>query len=207
VVGIDGVEIHVGCNACSQETLVELRALLDSGQINSLIESRENMNKDPMMRLLIERTRTDHLMWMDDDSHVLPGWERAVRDVLRAHSPFDVAGHVYWCERSDEYQSFLRQRPWWRGADAYPNDDWRQRVWFATGGLWLARTSFLRLHDYPDRGMVKKQDDLLLGDMVGQQNGRLFDFGHHHVMRYVRISDGRRRGSGEGREGWRQAAV
>ncbi len=207
VVGIDGVEIHVGCNACSMATLSGLRALLDSGQIVSLFESRENINKDPMMRLLIDRTETEYLMWMDDDSHLLLGWDGAIRSVLLKHGPFDVAGHVFFSGRSAEYQSFLEKRRWWRGAQAYPNDDWRKRVWFATGGLWLARTAFLRQHEFPDRGMVKRQDDLLLGDLLGQQGGRLFDFGHHEIMKYIRISDGHRRGSGEGSDGWKQLPI
>jgi hypothetical protein len=123
---------------------------------------------------------------------------------LDKHRPFDVAGHVFFCHRSPEYEQFVRQRPWWKGDEAYPNDDWRKRVWFATGGLWLARTAFLRQHEFPDRAMVKKQDDLLLGDLIGQQCGKLFDFGHHEIMKHIRISDGNRRGNGEGTDGWKQ---
>jgi hypothetical protein len=203
VLRTEGIKIHVGCNACSTETLGRLREWHDAGSIATLIESRENINKDPMMRLMVERTETEYLMWMDDDSHVLPGWDRTLRGLLQAHAPFDVAGHVFYCYRSDDYKSFLCGRPWWRGAEAYPNDDWRNRVWFATGGLWLARTAFLRHHGFPDRGMVKKQDDLLLGDLIGQQGGKLFDFGHHEIMQFARISDGHRRGVGEGRDGWK----
>ena len=113
----------------------------------------------------------------------------------------------FFCGRPDEYKGFLKQRPWWRSEEAYPNDDWRKRSWFATGGLWLARTAFLRQHNFPDRGMVKKMDDLLLGDLTAQQGGRLFDFGHHEIMKFVRISDGNRRGSGEGSDGWKMGVV
>ena len=52
--------------------------------------------------------------------------------------------------------------------------------------------------------MVKKLDDLLLGDCVSQTRGRLLDFGQtREIMDRVRISDGKRRGEGEGADGWR----
>ena len=49
-------------------------------------------------------------------------------------------------------------RPWYVGAERE-----REPVWFATGGLFVARVAWLREHDFPDRAMVKKQDDILLG--------------------------------------------
>jgi hypothetical protein len=202
--------LYVGMNECCSTTIAEMRRLLDDGKIDAIIESRKNLNKDPMMRLLIELVETPFLLWMDDDSHLLPGWERAMEDFLaQSGSDFDVAGHVFYSHRSPEYHEFCKLRPWYVGDDHWLEPDHANRVWFATGGLWLARTSFLREHDFPDRCMVKKKDDLLLGDLISQQRGRLINFSPS-VMECVRISDAGshgRRGTGEGDDGWRHGNV
>ena len=39
------------------------------------------------------------------------------------------------------------------------------RVAFPLGGLVIARTDYLRRHGYPDRGMAKGLDDVLLGEL------------------------------------------
>lgn len=78
-------------------------------------------------------------------------------------------------------------------------------VWFPTGGLFLAGTAFVRRNNFPDKGMVNRQDDLLFGDCIDQCGGRLVDFGRiPEIMNRIRISCGQRRGTGEGGigEGW-----
>lgn len=195
-------DVLVGCWACEVRTVSLMRQLLDEGSIDLLIESPGNINKDPMMRLLLDRVTTPYFVWMDDDSHVLPGWDEALDRFIEArHMGFECAGHVYYSHRSQEYLECLHRRPWWVGADHYMEPGHKEIVWFATGGLFLARTEFLRLHNFPDRGMIKKQDDLLLGDLISQHKGRLISF-PDEVMKLVRISDGDRCGSGEGNDGW-----
>lgn len=195
-------DLHVGCSDCGDETVRALRRKADEGQIESLILSRRNINKDPMMRVLLELARGEYMLWLDDDSHVNAGWDSRLVEFLSRHAPFDAAGHVFYWHKNDDYRRFLRQRPWYRGEDAYLDPaDHQQRTWFPTGGLFLARTDFLRQHDFPDRRMVKKADDVLLGDLISQQHGKLIGFSGE-LMDCVAISDGDRRGAGEGRDGW-----
>jgi hypothetical protein len=53
--------------------------------------------------------------------------------------------------------------------------------------------------------MVKRADDVLLGELCQQQQGVLKDFGKRRaIMDRIRISDGHRRGCGEGGDGWRK---
>lgn len=197
-------DLHVGLSECCSETSTRLRELYDAGSIDTLIESRANINKDPMMRLLLERTETHYMLWMDDDSHVLPSWDRIIMSFVSERHPFDVAGHVFYSDRSEEYKRFLQQRPWWKGEEHYLEGSHRDRVWFATGGLFIASTAFLREVNFPDRAMVKRQDDLLLGDCLSQNRGRLVDFSNStEIMSRIRISDGSRRGTGESMDGWR----
>ena len=197
-------DVHVGLNRCCRETVLEVRNLIDAERIESVIECRENINKDPMMRLMIERIQTPYMLWLDDDSHVLPGWDETLLAFIRQRHPFEAAGHVFFSGRSPEYQQFLRQRPWWKGEEHYLESGHREIVWFATGGFFVANVAFLREVNFPDRAMVKKQDDLLLGDCISQNRGRLIDFGQNReIMDRIRISDGNRRGEGEGTDGWR----
>jgi hypothetical protein len=190
------IEVHVGCNACGARTIARLRELLDAGDIDTLIESRRNLNKDPMMRLLVDLSRAPYVLWMDDDSHLLPGWASPFLEFLGKQKPFDCAGHIFYWHKDDYYRGFLTRRPWYLDEDSYlePSDH-AQRTWFATGGLFLARAQYLRQHNFPDRRMIKGQDDILLGDLISQQHGRLVGFSDE-IMQHVRISDGERRGTG-----------
>ena len=153
------------------------------------------------MRVLIDLARGPYILWMDDDSYMLPGWDDALHAFLRLHEPFDCAGWTHSWRRTDEYREFLKQRPWYIGSgpgDAATDD---QQISYATGGLFLARTAFLREHEFPDRRMIKKLDDVLLGDLIIQHNGRRIAFSDD-LMQFLRINDGERRGTGEGPEGW-----
>ncbi len=199
-------DIHVGANECCHATLSELRRGMDDGLIDTLIESRHNLNKDPMMRLLIEVTETPYLLWMDDDSWLKPGWAPAFERFLEeeeslSEKPLDVAGSVCVMNRWDGYTDIVRARPWWRGEERIPEHQ-KEQAAFPQGGLVLARTAFLRAHNFPDRGMVKRLDDALLGDLIHQAGGRMAHF-TPDIWSFITISDGPRRGFGEGEDGFR----
>jgi len=194
---LERFEIHVGCNACGPTTIVRLREWLDAGQIHSLVESRRNLNKDPLMRLLVDLARAPYVLWMDDDTHLLSGWAPCFLEFLANQAPFDCAGHIFFKHKHAEYRSYLRERPWYVGEEAYRDPhDHALRTWFAAGGLFLARAEFLRQHNFPDRRMVKRLDDVLLGDLISQHHGRLTGFSRE-IMQHAKISDGQRRGTGE----------
>ena len=194
-------ELLVGCNEVGAETRDQLQNWYAAGAIDGLVLSRANRNKDPMMRVLLEMARSPWVLWLDDDSHVLDGWDTQLTGFIEREAPFDVAGHIFFIDKWPEYRRYLRARPWFDGEDAYLEPGHRDRAWFATGGVFLARTAFLRRHNFPDRSMVKRYDDVLLGDLVSQQHGRLVHF-PPELMDRLRIGDADRRGSGEGADGW-----
>ena len=190
---------HMALSACSSATIRLIRQAFDEEKIDSLHEMSANVNKDSMMRLLIDCVDTDYFLWLDDDSYLLSGWRNAILDFVCKNHPFDGAGHVHFSNRSKDYLNFLRQRPW------FQYEPRTAEVWFPTGGLFFARTAFVRRNNFPDKGMVKRQDDLLFGDCIDQCGGRLVDFGRiPEIMNRIRISCGQRRGTGEGGmgEGW-----
>ena len=188
-------DVFVGCNACCQETLTLVRRSVDAGLITSSIESTRNLHKDPMLRTMLELVTTPYVVVMDDDSYLNAGWAEALTEFIRDEDPIDVAGAIYLWPRSQEYQRVVEKRPWWRGSQYIPESQ-RQTFHFCTGGCFLARTAFLREHDYPDRGMVIQFDDALLADLVYQVGGKLRAFPDSVLSRVV-INDGKRRWTSE----------
>lgn len=187
-------EIHIGCNTCGKKTLYLLRKLYDEKKIDTLIESNININRDQMERLLIERTRTEYALWLDDDSYVLSGWDKVISTFIEENKPFDAAGQLFVAGRYPEYKELCKQRPWWK--DGFDKED---KVYFPVGGLQLIRADFMRQHNFPDRGMVRNYGDMFLGDLMVQQNGvlKVFD---KSVNSKVVIDAGKRRGSSGGQQ-------
>jgi hypothetical protein len=66
----------------------------------------------------------------------------------------------------------------------------------------LARTQYLLAHNYPDRAMAKKLDDVLLGDMLWQTGGRFAKFSDA-LKALALCAATARRGTGEDETGWR----
>jgi hypothetical protein len=197
-------EVLVGLSACGRSTTAECRRLLDAGEVDALVESRVNVNKDPMMRVLLERVRTPYFVWLDDDSHFLrDDWAEKLGRFIEAEKPFDAAGHVFfWHSPTDPahpLRRFIARKPWWAGWGCGRRGADDTRVFFPTGGLFVARTAFCRLHGFPDYAMVKKQDDIIFGELLDQTGARLVQF-PAAVMDCLRISDGDRRGGGEADE-------
>ena len=197
----DLCDLHVGCNDCGATTVSALRQQFDAGIIDTLLESRTNLNKSPMMRLVLDIAATPYFLVMDDDSHLRTGWLSAMAQFIEENTPFDAAGSLCVMHRYDAYQDALRRRPWFRGEEFIPASQ-QKTIVFPTGGLYLARAAFLRQHNFPDRGMVKRHDDALLGDLISQINGTMLPFSEE-IWRYITINDGQRRGNGEGDDGWR----
>jgi hypothetical protein len=183
----------VGLSECCQETVQAARQAAP----DVLLECRGNANKDPTMRVLLDLATTPFILWFDDDVVLLDGWAGAVAAFLAAtRGDFDVAGYARTFERSSQYLRFLKQRPWYTGRPL-------QNVSvFPQGSVWMARTDYLLRHNYPDRSMVKKLDDVLLGDMLWQTSGRFAEFPDAVKALAPRAATARR-GSGEDDAGWK----
>jgi hypothetical protein len=183
----------IGLSQCCAETVDAARATTP----DVLLECRANANKDPTMRVLLDLATTPYVLWLDDDVVLLDGWADAVADFLSATGgEFDVAGYARTFERSSQYMRFLKQRPWYTGRPL-------QNVSvFPQGSVWLARTEYLLRHNYPDRSMVKKLDDVLLGDMLWQTGGRFIEF-PDTLKAVAPRAPTARRGGGEEEDGWK----
>jgi len=181
-------DLHVGCNVCGQKTISIFRKMQNEHKIDTLIESNQNLNRDQMMRLLIERTQTEYVLWMDDDSHVLQGWDSAISQFIDENKPFDGAGQLFVAGRYPEYKDLSKLRPWWKHGYDESKD-----VYFPIGGLFMFRADFMRKYNFPDRGMIRNYGDMFFGDLIVQQKGTLKLF-NEQIMSKIKINDGNRRG-------------
>jgi hypothetical protein len=172
------LKIHIGTNECGIKTKIYLRNLFDKKDIATLIESNTNLNKDPMMRKLIDCVNSEYFLWLDDDSYITENlWDVMVNDHIQNHQ-FDVSGFPHYSNRlswpynNPPYHEFLKQRPWFNNITQPSEAD----CLFPVGGCWLAKTEYIRQHNYPDHGMHLRwhqhRDDMLIGDMIKETQGK-----------------------------------
>lgn len=192
---IDSIRTHcersayrlvVGANAVCDETRAYLETLERSGAIDRLIVSEENITKLPMMRLMLEDVSTEFFWWFDDDSYVaspdaLPDRLRIARSapdthVMWGHKFFFSHEHDFSC--GVDVSGYVRRAPWFRGIDPPSwNHGGDGRWFFITGGCWVIRTQALRAIGWPDLGLVKRHDDVLLGEAIRQHGWETIDIG------------------------------
>jgi GT2 family glycosyltransferase len=204
----------VGANAPSVETEDYLRHLHTAAAIDRLIISRSNINKCPMMRQMFASVTTEYIWWFDDDSFITEpnAIERWLE--IASTSPATVAhwGHQFYFGHEQDFSygadvvSFVKESPWYRGK-APPS--WKPggkgeydferrgtgdgRWFFVTGGCWMIRASAIKALDWPDPRLVKRNDDVFLGEALRQQGLEARDIGPLGVV----INTGPRRGEGE----------
>jgi hypothetical protein len=204
----------VGANAVCRETRDYLRQLESDGSIDRLILSPSNLNKCPMMRKMFDDIDSEFVWWFDDDSYItvpeaLPDRIRRARESPERHVMW---GHVYYFgdERDFNYGTdvtgYVRRAPWYRGLeppswapggkgemDFEGRGSGDGRWFFVTGGCWFMRTKAIRTLDWPDPSLVKRNDDVFLGEAIRQQGWEFHDIGTSGV----KINTEPRRGSGE----------
>lgn len=200
------LRIIVGTNACGKETIDVLRIMLDKNEIAVLVESTANRNKDATMRVLMEYVERSHFVWFDDDTYPHKnGWDTRVQEIV-GRQDFDVAGFIHVTHRDTYpgYKEFLSKRPWFKGWDVFqanPDKNIHDHAVFPHGAFFIAKTEFLRSNNYPDRDMIKKADDMLLGELCAQQGGRLIQA---DCWNFIKLNDSPRRGTGEtAQDGWK----
>lgn len=194
------VRIHIGLNNCDIKTKNYFRELLDKNQIATLIDSNQNINKDPMMRKLIDCVKSEYFLWLDDDTYpIKKGWDRLIQESTKFK--YDVGGFAHISSRNvfPEYKSFLEKRPWFKSWDKYKNveneDLLKEKIIFPIGYVWTGKKDFFIKNNYPDQLMIKKCDDMLLGEMIYQTDAKFHLLGP--LWDYFEKNSYQRRGDGE----------
>jgi hypothetical protein len=188
----------VGANAVGDATWAYLRERVAAGDIDRLCVSPANINKNPMMRRMLEGVDTELVWWFDDDSYVT-GPEALPRrlEIARAAPESTVGwGHKYFFSHEDDFNlgldavEMVRRAPWYRGlsppswapggkgeTDFEGRGTGDGRWFFLTGGCWVMRTAALRALDWPDPRLVIHAEDVILGEAVRQQGWSIEDIG------------------------------
>jgi len=204
----------VGANSVNHHTRDYLNTLVSIGSIDALYESEININKCPMMRRMFQDIDSEFIWWFDDDSNIIDTQALSQRlAIARTASPSTVIwGHEFFFGDEKDFSygtdvvGFVRSAPWYRGRNP---PSWERggkdeydfegrgvgdgRWFFITGGCWFIRTSVIRALDWPDRRMIKRNDDVFLCEAIRQQGWHVADIGPLGVM----INDAARRGAGE----------
>lgn len=189
------IEILVGCNQVSPEVVREIDRRHRDGYITSIIRSPLNFNKAGMQRFLFRMARAPYVLSLDDDMYFHQGWALSMKKFIQDSAPFDVAGRLHalsnrtlWSGQKKPYDTYCQKKRWWRGKQPYGLE-----VIFPAGQCFLARRSFVLDNDYPDIDMRIDWDDVLLGDMVTQVDGKQIWFSED-VMRSFVVDDTPSRG-------------
>lgn len=203
-------KIHIALNACGEATKKHFRELFDSGKIHTLLEFNDNINKDPAMRKLIDSCTSEYFLWLDDDTYPIKnGWDIEIEKSI-TQSEYDVGGFTHVSSRNgySGYKKFLETRKWFKGWDEYKkfndqnlNND---NIPFPIGFLWVGRVDYFIDNNFPDRDMIKKCDDMLLGEMIYQTQATFKHLGD--IWAYFEKNKAERRGVGEyAHDGWKTA--
>ena len=179
----------VGANVVCAETLDYLQRLAQKGDIDQLIISDVNLNKNPMMRRMFEQIDTEFIWWFDDDSYIFKDGTFSAWLEIAEKSPSSTVmwGRMGWCGSPAAFTDiedpidWVRQASWYRGLSP---PSWRiggkgevnfrglgtgdGRWIFLLGGCLLIRTSAVRALDWPDRRLVKLGEDVYLGEAIRQ---------------------------------------
>lgn len=191
-----GFEIILGCNAVSDEVMREIDRRNREGFVTTIIRSPLNYNKAGMQRFMFRIARAPYILSLDDDMHFQAGWSPVLRDHILASHPVEVMGRLHalsnrtlWSGQKKPYDTFCQKKRWWRGKRPYGLE-----VVFPAGQCFLARTAFVLENDYPDLDMRIDWDDVLLGDLVTQVDGKQVWFPDPLINRII-VDDIPSRGS------------
>ena len=185
-------DLRVGMNDVSQETTDYVFTWAGTRLPHlpiSLYVPPWNVGKYPLMRRMFYDERhalADHVMWFDDDSHLLadtgPAWWQQVHKLALAHTQVGQRWRI--AQRKLQYQG-IRAQPWYRGLPLHPN----YKYTFCTGGWWIANSNFLRTWNYPFPEIHHNGGDSILGELLRQQQQSML-----HFDRGVAINVGGRKG-------------
>lgn len=176
-------QLRIGMNAVTPDVrnyLIEEARGFNVPVLLFAESNNENVGKYPLMRQMLRYAdpQQQHVMWFDDDSCIK---KPTPPDLWKTISTYlvdaEMVGSVYRLQGtwSGNQKNVIRQQPWYTGKE-WPDG---YKVKFATGGWWAARMSLIKKHDYPFVDMHHNGGDAILGELLYQQNYRLFHYNKH----------------------------
>lgn len=175
-----GGAVRVCVNDIGDDTRRYLRQLCAEDRLSrrDIYDAGENVHKYPMLRAMLYGKRaltTSHLLWLDDDSFIRdPRHFAKVLPELLAVLDSGVAmlGRLYSQGFQGQQRTWVSQQPWYRGR-AWQRVRGEDRMFFCTGGGWLARTNVLREVNWPWPELDHSGGDHLLGACLHQRGATI----------------------------------
>ncbi len=121
------VAVTVIANGCAPEVVDELLARAAAGDIDQVVVNATNRGKVDAVLSVARGAWEEHLLLADADALLLPGWQAAALEVLRAFPECGVLGlapapHLAWYETSATVLGALTRRLLARGPVADVED-------------------------------------------------------------------------------------
>lgn len=210
-------KLVVGANAPGENTLDYLEKMREKGNIDELIVSETNLNKCPMMQKLFKNITTEYIWWFDDDSFITDpsALDQRLQIIKDSDSNSVMWGHLFFFGNENDFNygtdvvGFVKSASWYKGLEPPSWDSGGKgetnfedrgvgdgRWFFITGGNWIIRTSAIQVLDWPDKNLIKRNDDVFLCEAIRQQGWSFHDIGTMGVA----INTEERRGDGEDQE-------
>lgn len=164
-------DLRVGLNECSEETAYVVgKVVLDSPR-SLVISATPQLFKYPMMRSLLgAATLRKVVMWFDDDACPADGyakdWIQRLLNVFQSTGA-QMMGSFRSIGLTEAQQSWISSRQWYNGK--WPS----RRVTFCQGSWWMAQSSILIRHGWPDQDIVHNGGDVMLGELCRQHGYKM----------------------------------
>jgi hypothetical protein len=199
--------VRIGLNQVAPATEAVVADLVERHpEVPTLVDaSSRNRLKYPVLRDWIhgaEPVTTEFVMWFDDDSFVRPQVSDFYGACQRQMQQADVASELWQCRLGGAQPHWIRNHASWYNCKDVQEG---QKVEFAIGGWWCARTAVLRDNDWPPAVPFHNGGDVLFGELCRQREYRLVRFNPGVAINADRSGRGGRmprRGHSEAPLGW-----
>lgn len=219
---LEQIEVRIGCNACSLETMEVIRGYTGNwvgftGPGRLLASERTwwsevNIHKYPMMRRMFydRPVTTPYVMWFDDDSWIKPSapdtFFKDIADFMENPAPDDgrrpdMIGSIWQMRFGGNQYLWIQDQPWYTGKPVSKH----QIANFATGGWWTVRYSLLEQWNWPDPQVDHNGGDAMLGELIRQQGYKIRNYDRHLAINAdesEKCSSAPRRGTDQFPVGW-----
>lgn len=189
------VDIRIGFNAVSERSKSIVFDALQAYQssnpdvVGYVWDCPTNCGKYPLMRRMFCLDSVDdcptlqeYVSWFDDDSVITDAgsdYVSKIADSLKVDQTAVQAGCVHLITQRGYQYEWIQKQPWYTGKDVNQSTRFR----FATGGFWVADSSFLIKHDYPFKEIYHNGGDSMLGELIRQQGKLIQEIGSVHNVR------------------------
>ncbi len=173
-------DLRILCNDISDRT----RKVLQDLKLEDAVESYAGPEraKYPAMRSLLHSPRKPlcgNFCWFDDDSFIPGDAEKFLQTFETKMAEVDAMGQFWSIPLRGNQHQWIQDQPWYTGKRV----ERMQKVRFFQGGWWCVKTALLWKNDWPSKELERKGGDVMMGELMRQQDWKVFDVGRDFGVR------------------------